>query len=489
MTAVDRLKSVVGGLSGARHLHVDGLYNFPAIDTARLRKDLRFQVRGAEAGKKEYPATDSTSFDDVESEILRVIGDLRQKAYEEASSHIKTYSDRLAGLNLDTTAADTSNAASNVVADMTPQITIGKNDLYSAQEKVVDARDSLEKFRTANRLDRPANIPSSMFLQIGVFLAVFLLESVANGLFFADANPLGLLGGISVALFISAANIGLGVLGGYYGVRHMCHVNFGHKFAGLILLLVAISAVTALNLGAAHYRSVLDAGILDGAEQAALQSLTTNPVNGIADIKSWLLLLIGYLVAILALIKGAKSLDDIYPGYGRAQKHLDHAVSHFGDLTEEVLTTITEIKDDAFDSMHEAQKQLQAARREREAILSARKRLINAYNSYLLQLKNSQRDFMAVYRDANREHRQTQPPERFSSEAEFEGIELVVPEVLDSELIERAVNETNTVLEKCQEQILKAFEVANSEFRAIEHIRTKEEVRHAREAGRQTFAA
>lgn len=489
MAAIDRLKSVVGSMSGARHPHVEGLYNFPAIDTARLKKDLSLQLRGAEAGKNEYPSSDSTGFDDAESEILRTIGDLRQKAYEEASSHIKTYSDRLAGLHLDTTAADTSNAASNVVADMKPQITIGKNDLYSAQEKVVDARDSLEKFRAINRLDRPANMPSSMILQMGIFLAVFLLESIANGFFFADANPLGLLGGISVALFISAANIGLGVLGGYFGIRHMCHVSVGHKLAGLILLLVAISAVTALNFGAAHYRSVLDAGVLDGAERAALKTLTTAPVNGIADIKSWLLLLIGYLVAILALLKGAKSLDDIYPGYGRAQKHLDQAVQNFGDLTEDILTSITEIKDDAFDSIREAQKQLQTARREREAIITARNRLINAYNSYLSQLKNSQREFMAVYRDANRATRQTPPPERFSSETSFEGAEIVVPEVMDSAQIEKVVSETITVLEKCEDQILTAFEAAISEFGAIEQIRTKEEVRDAREAERQTVAA
>jgi hypothetical protein len=94
-------------------------------------------------------------------------------------------------------------------------------DCAAALAREARAREDLEAFRRAHQLRRDAVYPQSTLFQAGLLFCAALFEALFSATLFAQEAEQGLLGGAAVAIGLSAANVTLGFLAGFLGLRYI----------------------------------------------------------------------------------------------------------------------------------------------------------------------------------------------------------------------------------------------------------------------------
>lgn len=175
-------------------------------------------------------------------------------------------------------------------------------------------------FRDRNSLHREARYPVNHNLHIALLVLFVLVEAILNSFFLAEANALGIVGGIIVAMFISIASILAGFLAGrYLYPLTSSHVSSERLKAQLGITLWVIT-ILGLHFLVAHYRDLSstlknDTLALFGAPSHALH----HPLE--LSVLSIVMFLIGVLLSALAFADGAR-WDDPFPGYGDVDRRL-----------------------------------------------------------------------------------------------------------------------------------------------------------------------
>jgi hypothetical protein len=174
--------------------------------------------------------------------------------------------------------------------------------------------------------------PSSGLLQAGLLFAAALFEALFSAALFAEDDARGLLGGAVTAVGLSGANVTLGFLAGFLGLRYLQHVKLPIKGMGSLAFGALTLLALMLNLFAASWRDQMAA--LAG-NQIATDSDASFQLWELLQLDSpqaIILLMLGGGVWVFAALKGYSGFDDPYPDYGkmdRASVDASEALSEF----------------------------------------------------------------------------------------------------------------------------------------------------------------
>jgi len=218
-----------------------------------------------------------------------------------------------------------------------------RSELTDLKEHELEALLDLRYFRASHRLQRAAVYRASPHGLISLLALLMLVESAFNGLLLRKISDQGWIGGIFIALLISAVNVGLGLAAGGFGWRLIGHVKLANKLLGAAIAAGALVTAFIWNLYIAHFREVAEAAAAQYAgaalPQAALDAwrhVRDQGFFGIHTMYSWALLLLGLGAHLLVSKEAWDHLADRYYDYMKVDRRYQRARDAFADAMAEV---------------------------------------------------------------------------------------------------------------------------------------------------------
>ncbi|KCZ93934.1 sulfite exporter TauE/SafE family protein [Hyphomonas johnsonii] len=209
-----------------------------------------------------------------------------------------------------------------------------QDDRSDAKHSHDEAIIELQTFRArhGDRIgDRTPDIKKNVEQTVAILVFIMLLEGGFNALLFKDAQASGLLGGLMIAFAVSAVNVCIGVITGFFGLRYAFnHPNIALKVLGGTVMAVGLVSGLFLNLFVAHFRDAVETGLIaataagtmaefsmfDISPATVMSSMFPN-IIGLESFIAMGLLFMGLTVFGLAVYEGYDRISDRYPGYGR----------------------------------------------------------------------------------------------------------------------------------------------------------------------------
>jgi hypothetical protein len=385
--------------------------SFLEIDDQKLIEKLKLKERGRERGSSGQPPSSSEIFDDIEQEAVNLARSFATDAHSRTHDQISTYAQRLKSADISGAAAEMRTLARQSEGDFDAEVIAARGDLEKAALEVAARRRDVEHFRKENRLQREPH-PTKDHIWLGALLFImFGIEIVPNAMILADAEALGILGGVTQAMIYSFLNIGFGFLCGILAWTNVIHRSPFRKLLGLFFSVAIAAGLLGLNLALAHYRT--GAQTMPSAEAVAFawQQLWTDPL-AISDLKSAGMVAMGVFFSFIAMIDGYVWRDP-YPGYASITSHLHEAEDHFHDLVDQKLGHLKEVQERFVSQIKTQRSRLRDKRQEIPLVLEERKRLIARFEGHLKHLQEVGRSLLAAYRTANQAARKDQGPKRF----------------------------------------------------------------------------
>jgi hypothetical protein len=412
VSAGSRLREFVDKTQHAPHAHVDGANWFKRLNLDALARDLQIEELGKERGEREEPASDTIDFDEVEDRILDHVRDRQAEAEQEFREQRDLYIQRLGRNGLLTVVSEIDEAAKLASTKIDHQVAQARGALPPLAAKAKFARADYERFRGEHGLARSAKYPSTAYslLQWSLIALLLLIESAANGTFFARGNDLGLVGGWSDAVIFAAVNIAVALIFGRTAGRYIGHRDKSKRSLALLGLIGWALFTIAFAMFVGHYRDALESQAED-AFSTAVASITSSPL-GFHSVHSWVLLFAGCIFGVIALFD-SRAMDDPYPGFGAVVRAADEAEDEYEDERKSYLEEIQEAYETAVSDM--ARKARDSGKRmaDSERILVDLKALSGSYRQHLTYLEGVGNNLLQLYRDANKRARSTKAPISF----------------------------------------------------------------------------
>ncbi|WP_292927691.1 hypothetical protein [Novosphingobium sp. PASSN1] len=280
---------------------------------------------------------------------------------------------------------------------------------------------ALRAFQAENGIRDPAHYPESLIWHWAIILALALAETIANAFFYQNDN--GLVGGLMVALFVAAVNMGTATgLGNLFRYKNRSATSL--KVLGWASLALFIPLTLFCNALFAAFRSAYQmlndpqdlSQLRDGFAVAQSEAARIFVLDfSLKDLSSFLLFMTGICLSILAFWKGYTS-DDPFPGYSKRDRALK-AAKQVDDGARALL------KQKIKDLMHAHLVNVQRLSSEAATIIATISRRISetamAKRTLLSNTQAIQLDYQLVldgYRQANLAIRGTNPPDYFSTQ-------------------------------------------------------------------------
>lgn len=298
-----------------------------------LEKRLGLRKRARDDAARNLPRPETEDLSPAEQAVIAAVATERAKVdalREEARSEAERRLRALAPSPQDFSgpALDAQLALKQVAGRVAPQWSEGAR-------LARQARADLEAFRRANGLRRSAVYPRSTMLQAGLLLCAAVFEALFSAALFAEDDERGLLGGAITAIGLSGANVTLGFLAGFIGLRYLQHSNTALKTGGAIAFSAMTLLALMLNLFAADWRDRLAALAgrqVDLGSDAGFQIWSLLQLNSPQAV---ILLMLGGGVWVFAVLKGYSGFDDPYPDYGKMARTERDAAEAFADARED----------------------------------------------------------------------------------------------------------------------------------------------------------
>jgi hypothetical protein len=465
------LSRLVNGLKREQHDYRASLDVFPALNTDKLAADLKLAKNGAERGAREEPAAGSLALDDIENAIVERVEAEKNAAHSTLLDELRTYKERLAGLDFEGRFGTIRQAAPAAVSEFRAEAAQGRDELHGLRRHLRDLELESDEFRRHHKLTRTAHWASggNLTIKVGILLILFVFEVFLNGFFLAKGSDLGYLGGAAEAFTFALLNIGVSFLIAVVGVRELNHRNVLRKAFGLLALLSYLALLFAINLSLAHYREVSAAMITDAGREVLLR-LRTAPL-ALVDLKSWLLFGLGALCSLIAFADSFLIFDP-YPGYASLEKRRAGAHDAYIRRKNDLIAGLLEIRDEAIEILEEANRDLSIRRSEHDSILESRARVARLFAAHQSHLDRVVNALLSVYREANKGLRKTPPPGRFAVSYTLEKfpIEQDLLETSARDDLRRSIAESQGVLVGQIEAIHSEFERAFASYREIDNF-------------------
>jgi len=467
-SAISRLLS---GLRRAPHDYAAPTSIFPSLSVDKLAADMRLQEKGAQRGRMNEPASDSSTFDDVEHFIVERIENEKRLVHASYQDQIQTYAERQVGLDFEGRFHAIRQAAPEVVSEFRAEAAQGRDDLFRLRRQILDREQDRDRFRKVHRLQRSANVSgtAAKLLKIGVICVLSVFELIINGSFLAQGNEQGFLGGVLMALVFALLNIIASFLAGLLVIRQLNHKSILRKLSGFLGLALYLCFAVLLNLALAHYR---DASALAGGDAAAtaMRQLTSTPLL-LHDLLSWVFFAIGVLFSLIAMLDGLTFYDP-YPGYEAVERHCILAHENYTARKNDLIDELRDIRDEASEAMKEAARDLGLRRGEFDAIMQARVRLNAAFLDFQGQLARTAQALLSLYREANRHNRSAPAPIRFDTPYVMEQLPVFGETVNESarDDLRKSILQAQDLLTRQVDEINREFDAAVSGYRQIDDM-------------------
>lgn len=467
--ALEKLRQIFGG----------GIYNpstnvFAELNLDALAAEIEIDREATLRGKKNVPSSDAKDLDDIEVKIVASLEAQRSKAHQNLNEQFRTYDERLSKYDSIGYPSKIQTTAIEACGDLYVEVRRGLDALYDLRKQLIGEEVSLDRFRRQHRRLEPAHYPDSKIFHIAFVLLLLLVESFANGKFLAQGDEGGLVGGVTIALGIAAANVGLGFFVGYKLLPWIAHRSASGKLFGGVMLILYVALMLVINFGAAHYRDavlqVANGSDLDPAS-AALVTLKADPF-GVADLKSWLMLGMGLAFSVMSAYDGWK-FDEPYPGYGARWRRVSQLRADYASEKERLERMLEQTKDEAVEAMEEAIKDLTRRSEEIRAIGSARRNLLALCAQHLTYLQDCANQLATRYREKNKQFRAAPAPDYWQRRISLAPIALPVVGNEDDKAWQRFDRERR----KAQEALVGKTEELMGEYRsAIDRYHTIEQL-------------
>ncbi|MDW8124493.1 MAG: hypothetical protein RMJ04_06930 [Geminicoccaceae bacterium] len=397
----------------------DGSRSFLALpfQPVNIREEIRRRrlvERGEADGRSNLPSSDAGAPSSTELEIVNDIRALRERHLNDLASHLRARNDALAQLNTAMDIAQLRNDTEHAISRLGEGDVAWKSEIARLLREAREAKKDYDAFRIEHGLNRAARDPANRFLALSLLCLFVVVESMLNGVFFAEGSEFGLIGGTTLAFGISLVNVCVfGFCLGIGPARWQHHRSSVLRVVARALLAAGLALVVFANAFVAHYRDMFE-----HAGEAVLLSevwarLRDDPF-GLARLQSWLLFFLGLLFAGLGFWKGYR-FDDPYPGYGRVARRWQQAEQRYLESRHRRLEEASRVRDDAKHAIDRAIERLRGAALQREQILGARARWVQEFEAHERHLEEVANALLAAYRDANRRVRTTPPPPYFDA--------------------------------------------------------------------------
>ena len=408
------VRELVAATMGKPEVVPPSSQTFPPLDVEQIARLLRLDERAEQAGRARLPAADADGPDVAELEVLGIIEEAARKANEDYLSQRDFYEGRIrrAAITPDLR-VQLEAAGANALADFKAEIIHDQNTLHTLLQAAGNREQEYQEFRERHRLNRlPKNISRGQRTFAFMVLAVFvILESIINGMFFAEGSEAGIIGGVMQALVLSVLNVGVATLYAVYGLPYLFHRRAWGKVMGVLATAAFILWLLGLNLAIGHFRDLFVQGAGNVQMVDLLNRLTAAPLL-LNDAKSGLLVLLGIALGLLSVIDVAASRDP-YPGYGAIGHERQRAIERYSHENAKSLAAIMRLRDQTVDDMTSGIEMMRAAQFDMQQAIEGRSRLHHNYRAYLEHLAVVHERLIQRYREGNRRVRRGDVPAYF----------------------------------------------------------------------------
>jgi hypothetical protein len=213
----------------------------------------------------------------------------------------------------------------NNLAELQAQLA-GESDFLLDERR--QAFVDLNTFKHKNGLIRTAETDKGSFMHLAIFAAVWLVETLVNGIFFSQTNEQGFLGGIIQAGLFAFFNLAVAAVTGSV-LKFKNHKSLGLQIFGWLGAALGLFVITAWNGLIGHYRNALGNALREGIDagievwdNVAILAVSNwrESMWGVTDLESAVLIALGVLLAVGAIYK-QYSHNDNYPGFTKAQRN------------------------------------------------------------------------------------------------------------------------------------------------------------------------
>ena len=404
----------MASMMGTREGMLPSIQAFPPLDVEQIARELRVSERAEEAGETGHPPPDAVGPDLVELDILAEIERRARKANEDYLSQRDLYEGRIrrAVIGADQRVKIEA-AGQNALADFKARIIDDQNHLHIMRQEVEGREEEFRVFRERHDLQRlPKTVsPGEQVLRFMVLAVFVILESILNGMFFAEGSEAGLIGGFVQALVLSLLNVGVATLYARYGLPLLHHRSAIVKVVGLSIVSAFVFWLVGLNLAIGHFRDLF----IDGAghvQMARLLDRLSNSPLLLSDAKSGLLVLLGIGLGVLSVIDAAGTRD-LYPGFAAVGRERQRAIERYAEENTKCLYAMTSRRDQAVEDMSSAIDLIRTSHYDMQLAIEGRSRLHQNYFAFLDHLAAVHERMIHLYRDTNCRARSVAEPAYF----------------------------------------------------------------------------
>ena len=325
------------------------------LDEDKIASILKLDETAKEDGEKNLPGSKAAELSGFERKILNEVQKHHTKIRTDVQRDRAVREKELAEHSTRLMDAAIVPQAKARLQELQLDIDNQKRELARARKELDGSELMLEQFTTPRNIVDAPSVATHWPLSIAILSALVFVEAVANMIFFAEGNELGLLGGILIAGGISALNVfGFFTLG-YLGVRYKnCNIIW-QKISGYLILVFTLVALIVFHSVVAFYRQIKAETpdiVMTIASEKAFTRLFQLDFVGL-DLVSIGLLIVGVAFGLYALGKGVVFGHPI-PGFERRYKKVIAAEKYLAATKSEFKFTFVDATQDIIDTLKSA---------------------------------------------------------------------------------------------------------------------------------------
>lgn len=326
---------------------------FHHVDFEEAKRALKLTKQAAANGAKGIPELKDTKKDALAASIDEYIGYLVSLAKSKLLDRIRA-AKSLSKFQSQGSVQDMTEKYESATKDLTKTAREFYNEIFLLKKDWILSEKHLKEFREKNNLNRHARYPEERVGTIGLIILFTIIEMCVTAYALGDAHPSGPLGVIIEILMFSFVNVGVSFCLGFVIWRYFFHVQ-KIKLCIAALAFPIMIFILFLNFFLAHYRDAISkmsttvelTNLQTSIQQLggqAIDTLITNPL-AMDGVKSYLLLFVGLLVAIITTWKSFH-LDDQYPGYGKLSREQRELAKKLNYKNKTALEDINDLVED-----------------------------------------------------------------------------------------------------------------------------------------------
>ena len=382
---------------------------FEPLDVDRAEKILKVEENAKQDGEKETPHTAETNIDSFQLKIYKFIETEVSQRKQKLNENLISLNKAIASNDVRPEMEKAKNMDSLLKHQLESIVEQKRDELTESKENAEKIAKDFNNFKTQNKLKREPHYPESYETYVAVLLALLLLESIMNGIFFARGSEFGYTGGTLIALGIATVNLAFSFFLGRY-TSYKNHIENGKKCIGYICSILIIIWVFSYNLGVAHYRQQLDVDIIN-AKSSAIELFLKSPF-ALDSFDYWVLFLIGLLFGLIAYGEGYL-WNDQYPGYGQLHKRLKLMQEDFIQTKSEIMEIPEIMKENKLNELSVIESKIRGNISYIREIVEQKHSLVKNLKNNIEQIESSSIILIKRYREINMQYRKTDPPNYF----------------------------------------------------------------------------